>query len=84
VISPPPELRWRCRRGTRELDALLGRWLEERWARSTPELQAGFESLLACEDDQIWDWLMERSEPGAELKVVVEDIRARTVRSAQA
>ncbi|MFU8831614.1 MAG: succinate dehydrogenase assembly factor 2 [Wenzhouxiangella sp.] len=68
----------------RELDVLLGRWLVERWAGANAQLQVEFESLLRCEDDQIWDWLMGRVEPVAELKGVVEDIRERTVRSEQA
>lgn len=80
MTLPPPELRWRCRRGTRELDELLGRWLDERWVESTPQLQSAFESLLNCEDDQIWDWLIGRVDASAELRLVVKDIRQRTVR----
>ena len=29
-------LAWRCRRGMKELDLLLPRYLEERWARPRP------------------------------------------------
>jgi len=53
-----PQLRWRCRRGMRELDHLLGRWLEQYWAQSTPSEQATFEALLGCEDDTLWRWFM--------------------------
>jgi len=51
-------LRWRCRRGMRELDHLLGRWLAQHWAQSTPSEQAMFEALLDCEDDKLWRWFM--------------------------
>ena len=30
-------LRWRCRRGMRELDSLLSGWLESHWADADPE-----------------------------------------------
>jgi len=51
-------LRWRCRRGMRELDYLLSRWLEQHWAQSTTPEQAAFEALLDCEDDLLWRWFM--------------------------
>lgn len=68
-------LRWRCRRGMRELDVLLGDWLEQCWPAASAESQSAFEQLLACEDDQIWDWLMGRAQPPADLAALVEAIR---------
>ena len=32
AMTVPARLRWRCRRGTRELDVLLGWWLDARFA----------------------------------------------------
>lgn len=50
-------LRWHCRRGMKELDVLLERFL----ARQHRPLAAGrwpeLEALLATEDDLLWDWL---------------------------
>lgn len=47
-------LRWRCRRGMRELDQLFERYLDTRWA-SAPEAERGvFRRLLASEDDKLW------------------------------
>lgn len=73
----PSELRWRCRRGMRELDVLLSRWLETRWTASTSRQQAAFARLLGSEDDQLWDWLLGRARPAdPELQGIVDDIRA--------
>lgn len=57
------KLRWRCRRGMRELDVMLSHWLNHRFEQSTSEQQASFIALLECEDDQLWDWLTGRTEP---------------------
>ena len=51
-------LRWRCRRGTRELDQLLGWWLDTRYAGASNELREGFSALLEQQDPQLWDWLL--------------------------
>ncbi|MCC7258033.1 MAG: succinate dehydrogenase assembly factor 2 [Gammaproteobacteria bacterium] len=46
-------LRWRCRRGMRELDALLMRFVDEDYARLTPGERAAFENLLGLPDPEI-------------------------------
>lgn len=73
----PRDLRWRCRRGMRELDVLLVRWLESCWAGASPQARQGFRDLLECEDDQLWDWLLGRSLPEQPaLRDIVHEIRA--------
>lgn len=57
-------LRWRCRRGMRELDVLLERWLQRHWPNATPDRRQAFEALLECEDDRLWAWLTGREHPG--------------------
>ncbi|WP_133478156.1 succinate dehydrogenase assembly factor 2 [Cognatilysobacter segetis] len=47
-------LRWRCRRGMRELDQLLERWLDRCWASSSDTEKEVFRRLLATEDDKLW------------------------------
>jgi antitoxin CptB len=56
-------LRWRCRRGMRELDRILERYLDQRWSAAEPSERALFEHLLDCEDDQLWRWFLSRSKP---------------------
>jgi antitoxin CptB len=75
--SEMQRLRWRCRRGMRELDQLFGRYLDRVWLAASAEERATFERLLACEDDRLWRWFLgyEVSED-AELYAIVERIRA--------
>lgn len=56
-------LRWRCRRGMRELDQLLEGYLDKRWPNAEPLERNGFERLLDCEDDQLWRWFLHHSRP---------------------
>jgi antitoxin CptB len=68
-------LRWRCRRGMRELDQLMLRYLDQRWLEADDQERNVFLRLLACEDDKLWRWCMgrERSED-QELHALVERI----------
>lgn len=71
-------LRWRCRRGTRELDQLVGWWLDERHAASSAAEQRAFDSLLDEQDPDLWDWVMGRSRPADPAHAAIIDaIRAR-------
>ena len=69
-------LRWRCRRGMRELDQLMERYLDREWRQAPSEERGVFLRLLACEDDKLWQWFMgyERSSDD-ELQQLVERIR---------
>ena len=51
-------IRWRCRRGMRELDQLFERYLDRCWARESEARRAVFLRLLDCEDDKLWRWFM--------------------------
>ncbi len=69
-------LRWRCRRGMRELDQLLIRWLDREWATSSESERGIFLRLLDCEDDRLWRWFLGReTAPDASLQSLVERIR---------
>ena len=52
-------LRWRCRRGMRELDRLLERWLDRCWATSSDGERDVFRRLLVTEDDKLWRAFLE-------------------------
>jgi antitoxin CptB len=74
---PPGRLRWRARRGTRELDALLGGWLDHGHAAAGAALQADFDALLDVADPLLWDWLTGRAVPDPRFAAIVDAIRAR-------
>jgi antitoxin CptB len=46
-------LKWHCRRGMRELDVLLEKYLECEYANAPPVQKAAFESLLSLQDPEI-------------------------------
>ena len=46
-------LRWRCRRGLRELDVLLERYLARRWPTAPPARRAAFLALLELPDPEL-------------------------------
>ena len=50
-------LRWRCRRGMKELDVMLERFLERQGAVLADGGWPELETLLDTEDDRLWDWL---------------------------
>ncbi len=70
------KLRWRCRRGMRELDQLFERWLDREWRQSPSEERGVFLQLLACEDDKLWRWFIGHEVPeDAALAAMVGKIR---------
>jgi len=69
-------LRWRCRRGMRELDQLLERYLDLRWPHASEAERGEFRRLLDCEDDRLWRWFLGHEQTDdAELEALVERIR---------
>lgn len=68
-------IRFRMRRGMKELDVLFERYFARRWPEASPAEQAAFAALLEQEDPAIWDWIMRRAAPPAELDDVVQQLR---------
>jgi len=56
-------LRWRCRRGMKELDLLLGNWLERRWDAADAGQRQSFQWLLEQQDPEIAAWLIGGARP---------------------
>lgn len=74
--TPPARLRWLCRRGMKELDVLVTRFLERRYATASAEQRAGFVSLLEnVEDPDLWSWTMGYAPVPAEYADVIEQLR---------
>ena len=70
------KLRWRCRRGMRELDQLLGRWLDRQWRQSPTHERAVFLRLLDTEDDTLWRWFLGHEvSSDVEIAALVEKVR---------
>jgi antitoxin CptB len=70
-------LRWQCRRGTKELDLLLQRYLETGYLLADDGEKALFVELLELEDDELLAVLMGELEVEiGEMKFLIEKIRA--------
>ena len=74
--SQPPlgRLRWRCRRGMRELDRLLGAYLEHGYAQSSAADQRLFCDLLDLQDPVLYGYFLGREAPPEALAGMIERI----------
>ena len=63
VNDSAARLRWRCRRGTREMDLLLLRFLEQGYPRLSAGDQALFGALLDEADPDLYAWITGQAEP---------------------
>lgn len=73
---PPARLKWLMRRGMRELDVILNRYFERRFAEAPAMERAAFVRLLTeVEDPDIWAWAMGQLETPAEYRDVLEQLR---------
>jgi len=68
-------LKWQCRRGTKELDFLLNRYLETGYLVEDEGEKALFVELLKFEDDELLAILIGESEAAEEMKFLVDKIR---------
>lgn len=76
-MSELARLRWRARRGTRELDRLLGWWLDQRHAQADAASRTDFADLLEMTDPDLWDWLIGNSvPPEPRFAALIDEIRA--------
>lgn len=72
-------LRWRCRRGMRELDLLLESWLDRGWPAADAGRRRAFDRLLDETDPQLAAWLLGGLRPadGALAGLIDEIVRIR-------
>jgi len=54
------KLAWRCRRGTKELDVLMQKYLNEYYQSASNDLQLAFEQMLEMQDPELYDLLIGR------------------------
>ena len=57
-MSERSKLRWRCRRGMKEVDVLLLAYLERRYATAPAEERRIFADLLELQDPQLHAYLI--------------------------
>ena len=70
-------LLWQCRRGMKELDLLLTRYVRERYVAAAAGQQAAFEALLGLPDPEIADLLLGYGAPiDPDLAAVVRELSA--------
>lgn len=70
-------LRWRCRRGTREMDLILDRFLTAAGDTLDEDEVRGLERLLDQSDQDLLDWVARRSAPpDSALAALVDRIRS--------
>ena len=50
----PAKLRWRCRRGTKELDMLTLRYLDSHYEHANVDEQCAFAALLEMQDPELY------------------------------
>lgn len=77
------QLAWRCRRGMRELDLILIRYLEQRWPGATATERTAFELFLQLPDPQIAGYLLGGVDPpDAGIRELVDALRGEASRAA--
>jgi antitoxin CptB len=64
-------LRWRCRRGMRELDVMLTRYLDRAWETASPAERDAFAQLLEMQDPELFGYLVGRTTPAEECRLAV-------------
>jgi antitoxin CptB len=69
-------LRWRCRRGMKELDLLLVRYLEQEYPEASRADREAFARILDLQDPELFGYLVGRDSPtDAGLRHVLARIR---------
>lgn len=75
IRPEPSKLRWRCRRGTKELDTLTERYLDDHYAEASLAEQCAFAQLLELQDPELYKILTREHVPDdALVKSIVEKI----------
>ncbi|HEY0801412.1 MAG TPA: succinate dehydrogenase assembly factor 2 [Steroidobacteraceae bacterium] len=69
-------MRWRCRRGMKELDILLTRYMDERYPAASAEERAAFQGLLESQDPVIYAYCLGQKRPPEHLAALIERITA--------
>ncbi len=70
------KLAWRCRRGTRELDVLMQKFMNKYYQTAPSELQQAFERMLDMQDPELYGLLTGQQESHDQnINKIIEYIR---------
>jgi antitoxin CptB len=79
-LSEESRLRWQCRRGMRELDELLVRYLDECYPQDSDADKAAFREVLELADPVLNGYLLQRQRPPSEpITRVIDRILRRNI-----
>ena len=70
------KLRWRCRRGLKELDVLLERYVDERFGAASPAEQEAFRLLLETQDTVLYAYCLGSQPVPPQLKNLIDRMTA--------
>ncbi len=70
------KLRWRCRRGMKELDVLLERYVDERFCGASKAEQEAFRLLLETQDMALYAYCLGAEPPPPQLATLIARITA--------
>jgi len=81
MAAPSPaaelgKLRWRCRRGMKELDVLLARYVDERFCSASSAEREAFTRLLETQDAVLYAYCLGSERPPPEFATLIERITA--------
>jgi len=65
-MSELAQLKWRCRRGMKELDVLLEGYLQTHYLEASPAEQGAFRDLLEQQDPVLFAYIVGRERPASE------------------
>lgn len=57
------QMKWRCRRGIKELDIILSKYLEENYNSASQDEQQAFREILYLEDPVLFSFLLDTEKP---------------------
>ncbi len=70
------KLKWQCRRGMKELDLLLTRYLEQQYPHASTATQHTFQVLLELPDIDLYSYMIGQETPAEEtLRNLIEELK---------
>ncbi len=71
------QLRWRCRRGMKELDVLLAHYVDTEFCAAPLQEQQAFMRLLEVQDPVLYGYFVAQRPPPADLAQIVQRVVTR-------